>query len=141
MKYKFKIKGLDCANCALELEEKISKLKDIKSVSINFISQNIFIESNINKDTLVKKLEKIIKEEEPGVELVDPTLSNGNKSIIKITVSFVSFIIALLVPFKSDYRILSVKKYLIFYRIDESDVYVDRILHSRRNYIRILFGR
>ena len=46
-----------------------------------------------------------------------------------------------LVPFKSDYRVLSVKKYLIFYRVDESDIYVDRILHSRRNYIRILFGR
>ena len=30
MKYKFKIKGLDCANCAAELERAIQKIDEVK---------------------------------------------------------------------------------------------------------------
>jgi len=44
------------------------------------------------------------------------------------------------VPFHSDYRVLTAQKYLIFYRVSDNKIYIDRILHSRRNYIRILFG-
>lgn len=45
-----------------------------------------------------------------------------------------------LVPFQSDYRMLVAGTYLVFYRIVNSDIYIDRIIHSKRNYIRILFG-
>ena len=41
MKSKFKIKGLDCANCAAELERAIQKLDGIESVSISFITQKM----------------------------------------------------------------------------------------------------
>lgn len=37
------------------------------------------------------------------------------------------------------YRILVSGNYLIFYRVNEHDVYVDRILYGRRDYLRILF--
>lgn len=40
---------------------------------------------------------------------------------------------------ENDYRFLVHKKYLIFYRTEECDVYIDRILYSRRDYVRILF--
>ena len=43
-------------------------------------------------------------------------------------------------PFHSDYRMLVVDNYLVFYRVDDDEVFIDRILHSRRNYMRILFG-
>ena len=36
MKTKFKIEGLDCANCAIELENKLGKMEGIEDVSINF---------------------------------------------------------------------------------------------------------
>ena len=38
------------------------------------------------------------------------------------------------------YRFLVSGNYLIFYRVNEHDIYVDRILYGRRNYLRILFG-
>lgn len=38
------------------------------------------------------------------------------------------------------YRFLVSGNYLIFYRVSEHDVYVDRILYGRRDYLRILFG-
>ena len=40
----------------------------------------------------------------------------------------------------SDYRFLVSGNYLIFYRVCGNDVYADRILYGRRDYLRILFG-
>lgn len=40
----------------------------------------------------------------------------------------------------SDYRFIVSGNYLIFYRVSGIDVYVDRILYGRRDYLRILFG-
>ena len=40
----------------------------------------------------------------------------------------------------SDYRVLVCGNYLAFYRLQGSDVMVDRILYGKRDYIKILFG-
>lgn len=39
-----------------------------------------------------------------------------------------------------DYRFLATGNYLTFYRVHGSNVYVDRILYGRQDYLRILFG-
>jgi len=39
----------------------------------------------------------------------------------------------------SDYRFIPVHNYLIFYRVRTQSVYIDRVLYSRRDYMRILF--
>lgn len=70
MKIKFKIEGLDCANCANVLENAISKVEGIQSVSINFLTQkmNIELDEN-NKDEILAKMNKVIKKEEPDVKI------------------------------------------------------------------------
>lgn len=40
---------------------------------------------------------------------------------------------------ESDYRFLISGNYMVFYRIDGGNVYIDRILYGRRSYLRILF--
>lgn len=40
---------------------------------------------------------------------------------------------------ESDYRFLVSGKYISFYRVCGGDVYIDRILYARRDYMRILF--
>lgn len=40
---------------------------------------------------------------------------------------------------ETDYRFLVSGNYLIFYRVNEATVYVDRILHGKRDYLKILF--
>ena len=40
----------------------------------------------------------------------------------------------------ADYRFLVTGSYLTFYRVHGNDVYVDRILYGRRDYLRILIG-
>lgn len=41
---------------------------------------------------------------------------------------------------KSEVRFLVSGQYLIFYRVCGRDVYVDRVLYGRRDYLRALFG-
>ena len=44
-----------------------------------------------------------------------------------------------IVTIESDYRYLVSEQYLIFYRVHGKDVDIDRILHGRRDYMRVLF--
>lgn len=70
MKYNFKITGLDCANCAAELERKISKIDGIDSAVINFMGEKMVLEFDENKkDEIMKNVQKVIKKEEPDVEI------------------------------------------------------------------------
>ena len=41
---------------------------------------------------------------------------------------------------ESDYRFIVSGNYLSFYRVRGNNIYVDRILYARRDYMRILFG-
>ena len=36
-----KISGLDCANCARELEEELQKIKGVISVTVDFMAQKV----------------------------------------------------------------------------------------------------
>ena len=68
MKSKFTIKGLDCANCANNLERLIQKIEGIENANINFMSEKMEIECNIEKkEEIIEKIKKVIKKEEPDV--------------------------------------------------------------------------
>lgn len=70
MKSKFIIKGLDCANCALELERAIQKVDGIESVNISFMTEKMEIEyDETRKDEIIQNLKKVIKKEEPDVSI------------------------------------------------------------------------
>ena len=40
---------------------------------------------------------------------------------------------------ESDYRFLTSGNYMVFYHVHGHDVYIDRVLYGRRDYLRILF--
>lgn len=70
MKYKFRIQGLDCANCASELERKIGKIDEIEEVSINFILERLTVECDEqNKEDVIEKIKKVVKKQEPDVTI------------------------------------------------------------------------
>ena len=69
-KYKFKINGLDCANCAIQLEEALQKIEVIENVNINFMIQKLTFECmEEDKEEALEKIKKIIKKEEPDVTI------------------------------------------------------------------------
>lgn len=68
MKSKFRIEGLDCANCANDLERIIQKLDGVESVNISFMTQKMILEyDEIRKDEIIQNVKKVIKKEEPDV--------------------------------------------------------------------------
>ena len=70
MNSKFRIKGLDCANCAAGLERAIQKVEGVISVSISFMTERMELEfDENNKEEILKKVKKVIKREEPDVEI------------------------------------------------------------------------
>lgn len=69
-KEKYNIEGLDCANCARELEEAITKIDGVSSVVINFMMQKMEISyDEENEKEILSNLKKVIKKEEPDVSL------------------------------------------------------------------------
>ena len=67
-KKKYNIEGLDCANCARELEETITKIDGISSVVINFMMQKMEISyDEENEKKILSNLKKVIKKEEADV--------------------------------------------------------------------------
>ena len=56
MKTKFRIKGLDCPNCAAKLEGMIAKLEGIESAKINFLTEKITVESELSAEALLPAL-------------------------------------------------------------------------------------
>jgi copper chaperone CopZ len=70
MKSTYKIKGIDCANCAAQLENAISKVEGVESVSISFMAERMVIEyDDKNKEEIMKKIKKVIKREEPDATI------------------------------------------------------------------------
>ena len=70
MKSVFKIKWLDCANCAQELERCIKKIEGVQEASISFMAEKMIIEyDETNKEEIMKKIQKVIKKEEPDVTI------------------------------------------------------------------------
>lgn len=70
MKNTFKIKGLDCANCATQLENVIKKIEGVESVSISFMMERMIMEyEEENKEIIMEKVKKTIKKEEPDVKI------------------------------------------------------------------------
>ncbi len=60
------VKGLDCANCAREFEEKVSKLKGINKASMNFMTLKLIVDS---EEDLTKDIQEIGKNFEDGLEI------------------------------------------------------------------------
>lgn len=70
MKSKFKVRGLDCVNCAANVERAIQKIDEVENVSISFMTQKMELEyDETRKDEIMKKIKKVIKREEPDMEI------------------------------------------------------------------------
>lgn len=70
MKKNFKLEGLDCANCAAELERAIAKVAGVNQVSVNFMMQRMELEcTENNSEEILKKVKKVIKKEEPDITI------------------------------------------------------------------------
>ena len=70
MKKAFKIRELDCAHCAQEIEEAASKVAGVNKVRVNFLSERMTLDAEDDKfDAVLEEIKKIVKTIEPDAVL------------------------------------------------------------------------
>ena len=71
MKKVYKLRDLDCANCAAKMEANIKKIPGVTNASVNFMIQKLAIESDTDDfDALMKEVTKVISKVEPDCEII-----------------------------------------------------------------------
>ncbi len=68
-KYEFILEGLDCANCANKIQNKIAENKNYKNVIVNFNTLKLSFESEF--ENVKEDIEKLVKSLEPEVEVIE----------------------------------------------------------------------
>lgn len=58
MKIKYVITGLDCPNCAAKLADQMSKIEGIDSAKINFLTEKLTVETNLDESVAYDTLSK-----------------------------------------------------------------------------------
>lgn len=74
---KLYLDGLNCANCAGKIEDKVNKLTDVDEAVLNFSTKLLLItpKEGVSEEELEEKIEKIVLDLEPDVKV----LNNKNK--------------------------------------------------------------
>ena len=71
MKKHFKLRDLDCANCAAKMEEAIKKLDGVNSATVCFMTQKLTLDADDARfDEILQQAVKICKKVEPDCTIV-----------------------------------------------------------------------
>ena len=66
MKKTFRVENLCCANCAAKIERRIGKLAEVNSVSLNFLTLRLTIESDTEDwSALMDAVQAVFRKVEP----------------------------------------------------------------------------
>ena len=66
MKKHFKLRDLDCANCAAKMEDAIRKLPGVNSATVSFMTQKLTLDADDARfDEILQQAVKICKKVEP----------------------------------------------------------------------------
>lgn len=121
---KYQLKNIDCASCAAKIEDELSKMPEVKFVSVNFANSTLQIEAPD-----IEEVKQKIKEIEPDVEIVEPTdnltpsakrfalkeeFSENKKELLKIILTFLLLAIGLILEEKVHKTAYHFAEYLIF---------------------------
>jgi len=142
------LEGLNCANCAVKIEELVKNISGVKSASIDLISGKLFLEviDNYDMKPIVDKVITIVKRIEPDVNVVDKQnegkpLEEGKpyiieearkKEVIRIIIGALIFGIALI--FKLNFWV-QFTLYLISYFIIGGEVLLKAVKNIARGSI------
>ena len=117
---KYRLEGLDCADCGIKLEKYLQEKEYVEEVSISFATKTMIITT---KD--MAKVKKDIKEIEPDVKVLEPNkskadieadheINNLEKEKYLIITSFVLFAIAFIVEILQKFMYVPYDLYLFF---------------------------
>ena len=61
MKIKYTITGIDCPNCAAKLATQMGALEGVQSAKINFLTEKLTVETELDETTVYKLLSDAAK--------------------------------------------------------------------------------
>lgn len=113
MKIKVKLQGLDCPNCAKNLEREISKIDGITFAEIDFTKSQLVYESN--KNDIFNEIYKLAKTIEPDIILTkngEKTKKNNKKFIFDVIFLVLGLILGAIIYFVKMDKIIY---YILFF--------------------------
>lgn len=127
MKKIIKIEGLDCPNCAKELEEELSKLDNVSNVFVDFIGQKVVFEC-ADENSLENALYLINHFEE--VKIIDDEEEHhhhNSNMLLEILLGSLIFVITFILTlfFKKNELLISYIGYLLCYVILGYKVFIN----------------
>ena len=116
----FILEGLDCANCAQKIEDRVNKINGVKKATLNFVNKKLQIEFNdVSNEELVNQIKNEIISIEPYVKIIDfnenisknrkNNIDENNSSLKRLFLSLLIFILGVILPI-DEYI-----KYLLFF--------------------------
>ena len=71
MRKSFKLRDLDCANCAAKMEDAIRKLDGVNSATVSFMTQNLTLDADDARfNEILQQAAKVCKKVEPDCTIV-----------------------------------------------------------------------
>ena len=89
---KFKLKNLDCVNCAIKIEDNVRKMEEVKFVNVDFANLTLTIDTYN-----IKKVISKIKEIEPKVEVLENNKDNNVSELSEHRPPIIKVVSALLI--------------------------------------------
>ena len=70
MKKKFKMKDLDCANCAAKMEESIKKIDGVNDATVSFMTQKMMVDAVDDRfDEIMQEVVRDCAKVEPDCQI------------------------------------------------------------------------
>ncbi len=69
MKFKYRITGLDCPNCAAKLASMMENINGVDSAKINFLTEKLTVETNLDEDEVLEELKTKAKSFDKGIKI------------------------------------------------------------------------
>lgn len=95
------LEGLNCANCARKIEEKVGKMEGVKESNLNFTTTtlNVKLEKKVKEEHVINEIKKIVEALEPHVKVEKKVYGKATIKKAKFTVKSTLIIGAVLYLF------------------------------------------
>lgn len=95
------LEGLNCANCARKIEEKVGRMEGVKESNLNFTTTtlNVKLEKKVKEEHVISEIKKIVEALEPHVKVEKKVYGKATIKKAKFTVKSTLIIGAVLYLF------------------------------------------
>ncbi len=111
--YRYILKGLDCANCAQKIEDKIAQTDGYEQVNVNFSTSKLSFKTE-KQNNVKEEITKIIKSLEPEVEILDEESTiqehseRNNSDILRLILGIIIYALGIYLPFGKTFMICAI---------------------------------